>query len=98
MRTSTVVDAAPSPVRSIGLPVAVERDDGTSTRLLGELDRDFPTVDRPVLAAAARSALAEFADARIRHYVPVLALRLARDLVRATTGVRPLARSARSAS
>jgi hypothetical protein len=94
MRTSTVADAASSPARDVGLSIQIERDDETSTWLPGELARDFPTVDGPVLAAA----LAEFADACLQLDVHALAPRLARELVRAADGTRPLARSAPSAS
>ncbi|WP_214401455.1 three-helix bundle dimerization domain-containing protein [Pseudonocardia lacus] len=79
--------------RAAGSADAVETADEPSRRLLAELVRDFPGVDATVLAATARAALAEFADARIHLYVHVLSLRIARDLVQTGTGTRPLPRA-----
>lgn len=47
------------------------------------LVREFAgTVPRPRIEAAANDAFREFEDARIRAFVPVLAWRRARDLLR----------------
>jgi hypothetical protein len=59
-----------------------DREGETMRWLLVQLRRDFPSVAEPVLAATAAQALTEFSGARIRRYVPLLALRVARDQIR----------------
>lgn len=93
MTSSTTGSGTGTGVHAAGLPAPDGVADETLGWLVDELARDFPTTDAAVLAAAAGAALAEFTDARIRLYVHVLALRMARDLVRSETGALPDPRS-----
>jgi hypothetical protein len=55
------------------------------------LERRFPDVPSKTLATATAEAFASFADARVRHYVPVLAFKRASEQLsgRSDTGGEP---------
>jgi hypothetical protein len=75
------METATEPAAPISFPAQVQTGEALVARVRRDLERDYPGGAPPGvdLAAVARSAVADLKGARVKVFLPLLALRAARE-------------------